>query len=202
MSFAAAYFDELRRVAERLDCDTATTFAEIILGVWQKTGTVYTAGNGGSASTASHFVADLQKLTIVDGLPRLKALSFCDNIPTTTAWSNDKSYADVFSEQAKTFICDSDVVICISGSGNSENVLRLAEYARSTGATVLGLIGYDGGRLKEKVDLPLIVPSANMQIIEDLHLAVCHMLASHVRTALRSFSKSREFIAAASDFGV
>jgi len=199
MSFAKAYFDELQRVSAQIDYEVARSMAEPILRAWLKRGTVYTAGNGGSASTASHFVADLQKLTIVDGLPRLRALSLSDNIATMTAWSNDQSYFDVFVEQARNLVAPQDVVVCISGSGNSDNILRLADYSRSIGATVLGLVGYEGGKLKDKVDLPLITPSSNMQIIEDLHLAICHMLASYVRSALRRYADTSELVAVATD---
>nr|WP_276976565.1 SIS domain-containing protein [Ferrimicrobium acidiphilum] len=201
MSFAGAYFEELGRVSARLSLEDCNRAADSLLQTWQREGTVVTAGNGGSASTSSHFASDLQKLTIVKTLPRLRALSLNDNVPVMTAWSNDSSYADVFLEQARNVLRSGDLVFCVSASGNSPNILRLSGYARSFGVPTIGLIGYDGGKLKELVDVSLIVPSGNMQIIEDVHLAICHMLASHVRSALQNFTAVGTLVADDEDFG-
>ncbi len=200
MSFAGAYFKELGRVSARINLDNCRLAVDSLLQTWQGEGTVFAAGNGGSASTSSHFICDLQKLTIAPNLPRLRALSLSDNIPVMTAWSNDSSYADLFLEQARNLLRVGDLVICISASGDSTNVLRLATYARASGVPSIGLIGYDGGELKTLVDVPLIVPSRNMQIIEDVHLAICHMLASHMRSALHNLAASGALVADSKDF--
>lgn len=142
---------------------------------------IFFMGNGGSASTASHFVCDLGKGTIVEGYPRFRALSLSDNIPMMLAWGNDSSYEDIFVEQLKNLLNEGDVVVGISGSGNSANVLKAIEYANANGALTVGLTGFDGGRLKEMASLVLVVPVHYMQKIEDIHMLVDHLVTSLIR---------------------
>lgn len=143
--------------------------------------TVFFMGNGGSASTASHFTSDLAKGTIVEGVTRFKALSLADNVPQMLAWGNDSCYEDIFIEQLKNLMEPGDVVIGISGSGNSENVLRALRYANEKGAYTVGLTGFDGGKIKDISNLCLIVPVHNMQQIEDIHMLVDHLVTSLIR---------------------
>ena len=103
-------------------------------------------------------------------------LALTDNLPTLTAWANDSGYEDIFSEQLRNFVQPQDVVFAISGSGNSKNVLNALQVAREVGATTLGLSGFQGGKMKSLCDTCVIVPSNNMQIIEDLHLAIAHSI--------------------------
>lgn len=142
---------------------------------------VFFMGNGGSASTASHFTCDLGKGTIVEGVPRFKALSLADNVAQMLAWANDASYEDIFIEQLKNLMDEGDVVVGISGSGNSENVLRALEYANENGAITVGLTGFDGGRLKDMASHCLVVPMHYMQQIEDVHMLVDHLVTSLIR---------------------
>ncbi len=138
---------------------------------------MYTFGNGGSASLASHFACDLGKGTAYcNGGKRFRALALTDNLPTLTAWANDSSYEDVFSEQLRNFVQPQDVAFAISGSGNSKNVLNALEVAREAGATTLGISGFQGGQMKSLCDICVVVPSNNMQIIEDMHLAMAHSI--------------------------
>jgi D-sedoheptulose 7-phosphate isomerase len=143
--------------------------------------TLYFFGNGGSASTASHMAQDLAKLTIAEGRKRFRTHSLSDHMSVILAWANDSNFAEIYAEQVKSHGQAGDVAIGISGSGNSPNVLRGLEEARKLGMTTVGFIGRGGGKMKALCDLAIIVPSDNMQHIEDLHHIVLHLLASYLR---------------------
>jgi D-sedoheptulose 7-phosphate isomerase len=143
--------------------------------------TLYFFGNGGSASTSSHMANDLAKLTIVGNNKRFRCVSLSDPIPTMLAWANDLAYAEIFAEQVKNLGTPGDIALGISGSGNSPNVLRGLEEARKLGMVTVGLIGTGGGKMKALCDHPVIVPSSNMQHIEDAHLVICHLLCAYFR---------------------
>ena len=147
--------------------------------------TIFFFGNGGSASTASHFVTDIAK--VAGGTEgrgrgrRFRCISLNDNIPGMTAWANDVGYAEIFSGQLKALAEKGDVVVAISGSGNSPNVLEAVTTAKAMGLTTIGLTGIGGGKLKDMVDVPLVVPSNSMQHTEDTHLIVLHLLTAYLR---------------------
>ncbi len=143
--------------------------------------TIFFFGNGGSASTASHFVVDIGKATIRGDSRRFRCVALVDNVESVTAWANDAEYAKVFSEQLRTLAVTGDVAVGISGSGNSPNVLRAMEMARQMGLTTIGLTGMGGGKLKDAVEVPVVVPSNSMQHIEDVHLLICHLLTAYLR---------------------
>jgi len=132
---------------------------------------VFLIGNGGSAATASHLICDLSKMK------KMKAFALTDSIPLITAWSNDEDYSVIFKEQLKTLAEKNDVVIGISGSGNSKNVIDAIKFAKSIGCITIGLAGYDGGILKDAADECIVVEIDNMQISEDMHLILGHMIA-------------------------
>jgi D-sedoheptulose 7-phosphate isomerase len=155
--------------------------APILKKARESGGTVFFFGNGGSASTASHLANDLAKLTIKEGAKRYRCISLSDPLPTILAWANDASYADIFCEQLKNLGKAGDVAIGISGSGNSPNVLKGLEEARRLKMTTVGLIGMGGGKMKDLCDVKVIVPSQNMQHIEDLHLLIGHVLTACLR---------------------
>jgi len=144
---------------------------------------VYLLGNGGSASLASHFACDLAKGTATAGgrRRRFQAISLTDNTALLTAWANDTSYDHVFAEQLRNVVRPRDVVVAISASGNSANVLLALEVARELEAFNIGLTGFEGGRMKALCDLCVVVPSDNMQIIEDLHVGIAHALFTIIR---------------------
>lgn len=142
---------------------------------------VFIFGNGGSAATASHFACDLSKGTISEGKQRIKAFALTDNIHLLTAWANDTSYDMVFSEQINNYVEPGDVVIAISGSGNSPNVLNGVNAAREKGATTIGFIGFSGGKLKDLVDIHVMVPVDNMERAEDMHLLFEHIVTACLR---------------------
>ena len=143
---------------------------------------VFVMGNGGSASTASHFVADLLKTSITNENKRFKAISLSDNIPVLLAWSNDESYDTVFSNQLENFLEKDDVVIGISGSGNSKNVSNAIQLANEKHAITVGLNGKGGGKLSEIVKINLTVKSDDMLTIETIHLLICHLLTTMIRS--------------------
>jgi D-sedoheptulose 7-phosphate isomerase len=148
--------------------------------------TIFFFGNGGSASTASHFVVDIAKGTrpsLTPGPPtkRFRCVALNDNVPSVMAWANDSDYSRVFSEQLRGLAVPGDVAVAISGSGNSPNVLEAVRAAREMGLATVGLTGIGGGKLKEMVDVPLVVPSTSMQHTEDVHLVVLHYLTAFLR---------------------
>ena len=144
--------------------------------------TIFTFGNGGSASTASHFTSDLLKTAIILESKRFKSISLVDNIPVNSAWSNDKSFDFIFSEQLKNFTTRGDIIIGFSGSGNSENILNAMKLGKELGATCIGLTGMTGGHLPQLTDYFLGVPSNDMLIIESMHLLICHSIINAIRT--------------------
>ena len=147
----------------------------ILLQTCEAGGKIYICGNGGSASTASHFQVDLNNaFSITKGI--MPATCLVDNIPTLTSTSNDYSYEDVFSHQLKFLLKDKDILIAISGSGNSKNVIKAAQYAKNKGNTVIALVGFDGGKLKTMSDFSFHIPVNNMQVSEDIHMLFCHLI--------------------------
>jgi D-sedoheptulose 7-phosphate isomerase len=187
------YFDELQRIAVRLPHHEIDQLAAILVEAYEAGRAVYLFGNGGSASLASHLACDLGKGTAYcNGGKRFRVLALTDNLPTLTAWANDSSYEDVFSEQLRNFVQPRDIVFAISGSGNSKNVLNALRVAREARAATIGMSGFQGGEMKSLCDTCVVVPSNNMQIIEDLHLAMAHSIFRIVysRLSQRSISAS------------
>ena len=157
------YLSEVSATLGKLSVEEIVQVVEIIERARGKGKRVYIFGNGGSASTASHFASDLSKGAICQGKPRIRAFALTDNVPLLSAWANDTSYENIFAEQLENFIERGDIAIGISGSGNSQNVLNGVKVAKSKGATTIGFIGFDGGKLKDLVNLAVIVPNHNME---------------------------------------
>lgn len=179
------YFEELQRASTALSYRQVNEIADALLRTHESGGTVYTFGNGGSASLASHFACDLGKGTAYcNGGKRFHVLSLADNTPILTAWANDYCFEDVFSEQLKGFVRPGDVAFAISASGNSKNVLRALQAAREAGATTIGISGFQGGQMRPLCDFCVVVPSNNMQIIEDVHLSIAHAIFRIVHTKM------------------
>lgn len=174
---AKQYFDVLKIVVDGLAHEGVDAIADELMIAYQEGRKVLLFGNGGSASLASHFACDLGKGTAYcNGGRRFRVIALTDNLPILTAWANDSSYEDVFSEQLRNFIEPDDIAFAVSGSGNSKNVLKALEVARDLGARTIGISGFDGGRMKSLCDVCVVVPCTDMQIIEDLHLAMAHAL--------------------------
>ena len=184
---ARNYFEDLRRVAANLPHDTINQISATLLKAYDAGRVVYLFGNGGSASLASHFACDLGKGTAYcNSGRRFRVIALTDNVPTMTAWANDASYEDVFSEQLKNFVQPDDIAFAISGSGNSKNVLNALMVAREANAITIGISGFEGGKMKSLCDICVVVPSKNMQVIEDLHLAMAHSIFRIVSARISS----------------
>jgi len=176
---------EMRRVAANLPYNLIDTVAAELLKAGQADQSIFLFGNGGSAALASHFACDLGKGTCQgNNGKRFRVLALTDNIPTMTAWANDSCYEDIFAEPLKNLMRRDDVAFAISGSGNSKNVLKALQVAREAGAVTLGFSGFQGGQMKALCDLCVVVPSDNMQIIEDLHLAMAHSIFLSCRRSM------------------
>ena len=177
---AADYLGETRGVMARLDADLIDRISEQIWQAYEQERTVYLFGNGGSAALASHLACDLAKGTAANGRRRMRAVSLNDNLALLTALANDLEYDEIFAEQLH-HIEPGDVALAISSSGNSPNVVRGLKVAQQAGATTVAITGFKGGRVKSLCDICLVVPSDNVQYIEDSHLSVMHAIFSAVR---------------------
>ena len=143
---------------------------------------IYIMGNGGSASTATHFTSDLLKTSIVKNKKRFKAHSLSDNIPVVLAWANDDEYNNIFLGQLENFLKKNDIVIGFSGSGNSENVIKAIEFANNNNATTISFTGKGGGKISKISQINLTIPSDDMLTIETMHLLICHLLTTMIRS--------------------
>jgi len=142
---------------------------------------IFTIGNGGSGSTASHFVSDLLKTAILNKEKRFQAFSLVDNISVILAWSNDSSYNEIFVEQLKNSLTKNDVILAFSGSGNSKNLIKAFQYGKKIGAKCIAFTGNGGGKLKKYSDVCFEVPSNDMLTIESQHVVICHCIISSIR---------------------
>ena len=154
---------------------------DVLINARDKGNSIYVIGNGGSGSTASHFVSDLLKTAITNDSNRFKAISLVDNVAVNLAWSNDVSYECIFSEQLKNFLADGDIVIGFSGSGNSKNIVNAFEYAKTKGTICIAISGMSGGKISKLADISLIIPSNDMLIIESMHILICHCMINAIR---------------------
>ena len=185
-SLSETYFQSVGSVLRRLPFALIDQVTEALWQAYLRGATLFVFGNGGSAALASHCACDLGKGTAVNGNRRFRVLALTDNVPLMTAWANDARYDDIFAEQLTPFIEKSDVALAISGSGNSPNVLNGLEVAKNAGAFTIGLTGFQGGRMQALCDLCVIIPSDNMQIIEDLHVSVNHAIFASLRARMCS----------------
>ncbi len=188
------YFATIGELSRTLDRRPIGDAIEIIYDAWRANHTIYVIGNGGSASTATHFASDLAKYTIAPHKPRLKALSLVDNIPLVSAWTNDSGFASIFAEQLAPWLGRGDVLVAISvhggsGAGDagawSQNLLRAVSLAKERGAKVVGLSGFDGGALREAADACIVVPADSeplgTPIVESYHVAVHHLICAALK---------------------
>ena len=182
------YVDSLRDVLSRLDHTIVDRMVEDLWTAYEEDRTIFFFGNGGSAALASHLACDVAKGTIAQGRRRFRAISLSENVPLMTAWANDFAYQDIFAEPLAGLVRKHDRVFAISGSGNSMNVIRGLEVAREAGARTLVLTGNDGGSVRELADLCLIVPSNNMQHIEDAHLCSAHAIFTALRQRMEQLA--------------
>lgn len=188
MNMVNEYFTEMEQMLtsiSRLDIQKVFSLLE---NAYYSGHRVFIMGNGGSAATASHFALDLAKNTITPDVPRLKAISLTDHVPLITAWSNDTAYEHIFAEQLANMIEPGDVVIGISTSGNSLNVMNALLLAKQSQASTIGLLGATGGKIKDIVDAYILAPGQNIEQEEDAHMILAHVITRHMRYVLRTYS--------------
>lgn len=170
------YFTKLRSTINKIDIESINIVMNILEKSRLERKSIYIMGNGGSAATASHFVVDFNKGASPNQKEGYKFTCLNDNVPMLTAIANDISYDEIFKQQLINYLSPGDVVIGISGSGNSKNVLNAIDYANTNGGVTIGLCGYDGGELLKLAKHNIHVPIADMQITEDLHMVLDHCM--------------------------
>lgn len=184
MALVKKYIENLKECLEELSEDNIETIADIIFDASRKGKHIFICGNGGSAATSLHFARDLQIGTAREGKPRVRATCLADNVAFITAIANDIDYSAIFEEQLRGVLEEGDVVIGISASGNSPNVLRAIDYARLRGAVTIGLIGFGGGRLKELADKSIVLSSNDYRPVEDTHMVLAHLISYLVQNKI------------------
>ena len=181
------YLTTLSGLLAAVDIDAVTRAVDLLEAAYLTGRRLVFCGNGGSGSTASHLVCDFMKNILLEGPDNkpFEVIALTDSPALLSAWGNDTEFANIFAGQARTWLRSGDVLIALSGSGNSPNVLQAVEIAKQTGATSIGLCGYSGGSLAANVDLPLVIDRRNMQQVEDMHLILGHILFSALRDRIK-----------------
>ena len=182
------YFSLVADTLDRLDRECISRFVDMVLQTCDNDGTIFIFGNGGSAATASHICGDFVKGISHGSRKKLKVICLNDNVPALMAIANDLSYDDIFIEQIKNFLKKEDLVIGISGSGNSRNVVRCIEYANRIGAKTVAFCGFSGGRIKKISSLAVHADVYNMEVAEDIHLIIAHCVKSIIAKRFKSIS--------------
>ncbi|MGI8825524.1 MAG: D-sedoheptulose-7-phosphate isomerase [Chloroflexota bacterium] len=179
----SAYLGGFQRTLEAIAVDDLRAIIGSLSDAYEAERRLFLIGNGGSASTASHLACDLAKTvsgkTINPRVKRFRAVALTDNVPLLTAWGNDAGYETIFAEQIKTLAGSGDLLLVISGSGNSPNILEAVKTARELGLHSIGLLGFDGGAVRSLVDLSLVIPSDDYGHIEAAHVVVSHLITAH-----------------------
>lgn len=175
------YFNELKRCIDLLDVNEIERIEKLIVNTIKNRGNIYIIGNGGSSSTASHYVVDFTKKLDFNELPRVNIYNLSDNISTVTAYASDISYEDIYFEQLKNKIVNSDMLIVLSASGKSKNLLKAAKYAKERKASVVSIVGNFEGEVLKFSDYKLIIDSKDYGIIEDIHLSLNHVISSNIK---------------------
>ena len=187
---AEEYLNQLKKTLESLNLEDLNNIIDSLLKAYRENKQVFVMGNGGSAVLASHFACDLSKGTLNDVYDdeekRFRVNSLTDNIALMTAYSNDLDYEHVFSQQLKNLVNTGDIVMGISASGNSKNVVNAINLAKKNKATTIALLGFDGGKLRDLVDFKIWVNNNNYGMVEDVHSALQHMICSIIREKIRN----------------
>jgi D-sedoheptulose 7-phosphate isomerase len=180
-NFTRKYKEKITQIINEIDVDIFNQIIKTIEDFDEKCATIYIVGNGGSAATASHMQNDLGVGLKRRGILNLNIVSLCDNLSVITALANDVGYENIFHSQLKDKITKDDLLIAISCSGNSENIIKAAEYAKKNGAVVLGMTGFDGGKLKKMSDISYHIQTEKEEygLVEDLHMILDHMIYTY-----------------------
>ena len=189
-SYIMKYLTELQDIATNMSVEDIDRTIELLYDAWENGNQVFLCGNGGSASTATHFACDLTKTTVIDGRDRFRVECLNDNIPLMLAHVNDDGFDNMFIEQLKSKFREGDIVICISvhgGAGRdkaatwSQNLLKAMIYAQENGGRAIGLSGFDGGPMKEIADACIVIPANSTPLVESYHLAIEHLICSNLK---------------------
>lgn len=195
MDQIANYITTVQNTLDRLDHAAIRQAIDILHDARLRRSNIFVMGNGGSASTASHLVCDLAKNTRAPGYPDFRVIGLADNMALLSAYANDEGYENIFVQQLLSLAQPADVVIAISTSGNSSNVLEAVEAANRLGAITIGMTGFNGGKLSSLVTLDLHVPSDIIEHVEDLHLMFEHLICQALRLqALQTVTTEHPFI--------
>jgi D-sedoheptulose 7-phosphate isomerase len=187
-SVTADYFQKVKGLLDAVDPSAVDAAIAMLEEAWRGSRQVFVIGNGGSASTASHYACDLNKNTAHPDFPRLKVMSLCDNMALFSAIANDCGYEHVFTEQLKHFFQPGDVLMGISASGNSPNVVEAFEYAKSVGGQTIGVTGFTGGKLREMADCAIYIPSHEYGPVEDVQLMINHLITEYFKRLIQTES--------------
>jgi D-sedoheptulose 7-phosphate isomerase len=188
--FVNLYLHELEMIIKRVSREEIDRVITLLYDAWREGKQVFLAGNGGSASTATHFACDLTKFTSAEGKRRFRAIALTDNAPLVSALTNDLGWGNVYVEQLKNLMLEGDVLVVISvhgGSGAdkagvwSQNLLKAATFVKNNGGKVVGLVGFDGGVLKEMADACIVVPVNSTPHVEGFHLVLTHLISARLR---------------------
>lgn len=184
------YLEEVAQIAAKLDRGSIDKAIQLFYDAWKSDSQIFIIGNGGSASTATHFACDLNKWVSDDAERKFRAFSLVDNIPLVSALTNDNGWGDIYYEQLLNFFRKGDVLVAISvhgGSGSdkagpwSQNLLKAVKYAKDNGGKVVGLSGFDGGVLRTASDACIVVPADSTPHVEGMHLVLTHLMAEQLR---------------------
>ncbi len=178
------YLEKLSQTLHKIDIRDIDRCSDILLEAYENKKNIFICGNGGSAATASHFACDINKGVSLGLEKRFKIIALTDNLATITAYSNDLDYDDIFLEQLKNFYTTGDILIGISGSGNSKNVLNAIEYVNKNQGITIGWTGFDGGRLRQVSQYSVNANINDMQISEDIHMTLVHLMMKVLRKKL------------------
>jgi len=181
MSYISSYLDQLSQILQSLDQAQIAQIIRVLRQARAEGRRIYTMGNGGSAATASHLANDLLKSTVIEGQPRMRVISLADSIPVMLAYANDDGYETIFSQQLDALAEPGDLLIAISGSGRSPNIIQALDLARQRGMTTIGLTARDGGDMVARCDICLVAPCQLMEQIEDVHMVLSHLIYAAIR---------------------
>ena len=182
--YISDYLETESKIFGMIDYAQINKAIQVLLDAYEHDSAIYIMGNGGSAATASHIVCDFNKGACYKLKKKFNFISLCDNLAIMTALSNDVCYDEIFKYQLEGHVKEKDLIIAISGSGNSKNVINAVQYGKNEGALTISLTGYSGGKLKEISDYPIHIPIADMQKAEDMHMIVLHMMAQIIAKTL------------------
>jgi D-sedoheptulose 7-phosphate isomerase len=183
------YFNEIVKALNAINESDITEIGDIIFDTYKRHKRIYIFGNGGSAATASHFALDLAKSSANLSVRKLPAISLSENMPLITAIANDTDYSLIFREQLSTLLESGDLVVAISASGNSPNIIEAVKFANNNGAVTVGICGFDGGELNKIARRAIIIANNDYKQIEDVHMIITHIIAREVRNKIEKESK-------------